>query len=52
MVYQKALDRGVGEGWKKGKLTAFEFVNMCLYYESESYSTDFALSLESNHLER
>ena len=45
-VYQNALDQSVGP-WPRGSLSAFEFVNMCLYYQSESYPTDFAMQLES-----
>ena len=46
-VYQDAMDKVLGKDWDKENLSAFEFVNMCIYYNSESYPTDFAIKLES-----
>jgi len=51
-VYQNALDSGAGAYWPTGNLSAFEFINMCVYYQSESYPTDFAMQMESVVLER
>ena len=42
-VYQMALDKVIGPYADTGSLSAFEYVNMCLYYDSESYPRHFAM---------
>ena len=47
-----ALDKVIGPYADIGSLSAYEYVNMCLYYDSESYPRHFAMLLEEIYLEK